>query len=73
MTAGEAVFDEALLAAEPVEGGVDLARGDAAEAQRFAQRVAGGGAVEHPRCRQLRRRLEKPGDDQRQRQIAPAL
>jgi hypothetical protein len=32
VAAGEVVFDERLLAAEPVEGGVDRARGDAAEA-----------------------------------------
>jgi hypothetical protein len=29
--------------------------------------------VEHPRCRQLRRRVEQPGDDQRQCQVAAAL
>jgi hypothetical protein len=73
MTACEAVFDEALFAAEPVEGGVDLARGDAAEAKHFAQRVAGGGGVEHPGGGQFGGRIEQPGDDQSQRQVAPPL
>jgi len=53
------VLDEALLTAKPVEGGVDLARGDAAEAEGFAQRVAGGGTVElRDRCR---RGTREPG------------
>ena len=73
MTACELVFDERLLAAEPVEGGVDLAGGDAAEAKGFAQRVAGGGGVEHARGGQFGRRIEQPGDDERQRQVAAAL
>src|ERR1700761_8254526 len=58
MAAGELVFDAGLLAAEPVEGGVDLAGGDAAEAKGFTQRVAGGGTVEHPRRCEFRRRIE---------------
>ena len=35
--------------------------------------MAGGGGIQHPRGRQLGRRLEQAGDDQGQRQIAPAL
>ncbi len=73
MAASQRVFDERLLAAEPVEGGVDLAHGDAAEAKGLTQRVAGGGAVEHPGGGQLGRRIEQPSDDESQRQIAPAL
>ena len=40
VAAGELVFDEVLFAAEPVEGGVDLACSDAAEAEGFTERVA---------------------------------
>src|SRR6185437_13062741 len=57
MAAGQLVFDEGLLAAEPVEGGVDL---------------AGGGAAEHSRGGQLGGRIEQSGEDQRKRQVAPA-
>ena len=39
MAACELVFDEALLTAEPIEGGIDLVGGDAAEAQYLAQRA----------------------------------
>jgi len=35
--------------------------------------MAGSGGVQHSRGRQLGRRLEQTGDDQGQRQIAPAL
>jgi hypothetical protein len=35
--------------------------------------MAGGGGIQHPRGRQLGRRLEQPRDDQGQHQIAPAL
>ena len=35
--------------------------------------MAGGGGVEHPGGSQLGRRIEQPGNDQRQRQVAPAL
>jgi len=35
--------------------------------------MAGGGGVQHPRGRQLGRRLEQTRDNQGQRQIAPAL
>jgi hypothetical protein len=35
--------------------------------------MACGFAVEHPRRGQLRRRVEQPGDDERQRQVATAL
>jgi hypothetical protein len=58
MTAGQRGFDERLLAAEPVEGDVDLARGDAAEAKHFPQRVGGSGGVEHSGGGQLRGRIE---------------
>ena len=69
----ELVFDEALLAAEPVQGGVDFASADAAEADGFPQRVTGGFAVEHPRGGQFRCRVEQPSDDEPQRQVAAAL
>ena len=35
--------------------------------------MAGGGSVEHPGGGQLGGRIEQPGDDESQRQIAPAL
>jgi hypothetical protein len=35
--------------------------------------MAGGGGIQHPRGCQLGRRIEQPGDDQGQRQIAAAL
>ncbi len=73
MASGQRGFDERLLAAQPVERGIDLLGGNLAEPQHLAQRMAGGGGVQHPRRRQLGRRLEQAGDDQGQRQIAAAL
>ena len=73
VAAGQPGFDKRLLAAQPVERGIDLLGGDAAEPQHLAQRMAGGGGIEHPRGRQLGRRLEQARDDQGQRQIAAAL
>ena len=73
VTACELVFDERLLAAEPVEGGVDFACGDTAEAQCFPQQVGSGFAVEHARGGQFGSRVEQPGDDEPQRQVAAAL
>src|SRR6202022_4669952 len=73
MAAGQSGFDEGLLAAQPVERGIDLLGGDAAEPQHLAQRMAGGGGIQHPRRRQFGRRLEQAGDDQGQRQIAAAM
>ena len=73
MAAGQRGFDERLLAAQPIERGIDLLGGDLAEPQHLAQRMAGGGGIQHPRGRQLGRRLEQAGDDQSQRQIAAAL
>ena len=73
MPAGQRGFDERLLAAQPVERGIDLLGGDLAEPQHLAQRMAGGGGIQHPRGRQLGRRIEQPCDDQGQRQIAAAL
>ena len=49
VAAGEAGFDEGLLADQPVEGSVEFAGGDAAEVEDFAQGMAGGRGVEHPR------------------------
>jgi hypothetical protein len=73
MAAGQRSFDEGLLAAEPIERGIDLLGGDTAEPQNLTQRMAGGGRVQHPRGRQLGRRLEQARDDQGQRQIAPRV
>ena len=73
VAAGQPGFDERLLAAQPVERGIDLLGGDAAEPQHLAQRMAGRGGVQHSRGRQLGRRLEQARDDQGERQIAPAL
>ena len=67
------MFDEALLAAEPIERGVDLARGDAAKAESFAQGMTGGLCIQHARGCQFGRRIEQPGDDQRQCQVTAAL
>src|ERR1017187_9835546 len=47
VAAGEAVLDEALLRAQPVEGGVDLAHPNGAEAQSLAEGMAGRGGIEH--------------------------
>src|SRR6516162_987603 len=52
---------------------MDLLGGDTAEPQDLAQRMAGGGGIQHPRSRQLSRGLEQARDDQGQRQIASAL
>ena len=49
--AGQLGFDERLLAAKPVERGIDLLGGDLAEPQHLAQRMAGGGGIQHPRGR----------------------
>jgi hypothetical protein len=73
MAAGQCGFDERLLTAQPVERGIDLLGGDTAEPQHLAQRMGGGGGVQHPRGRQLGRRLEQARNDQGQRQIPPAL
>jgi hypothetical protein len=73
MAAGELVLDEGLLGSESVEGGVDFAGGDAAEAKGLAQRVTGRGGIEHPRRREFRCRIEQPGDDERQCQAAATL
>ena len=73
VTAGQRGFDERLLASQPVERGIHLLGGDLAEPQDLAQRMAGGGGIQHPRGRQLGRRLEQARDNQGQRQIAPAL
>ena len=72
MPPGERGLDEALLGAQPVKRGIDLSGGDAAQIERFTQRMAGGGGIEHPGGRQLGRRIEQPGDDQGIRQLAPA-
>jgi hypothetical protein len=73
MAAGQLGFDERLLAPQPIERGIDLLGGDAAEPQHLAQRMAGSGGVQHPRGRQLGCRLDQARDDQSQRQIATAL
>jgi hypothetical protein len=65
-------LDEALLLAQPIERGVNLPGGDAAETQRLTQRMARGGGIEHPRGRQLGRRIEQSGDYQRKGQVTPA-
>jgi hypothetical protein len=73
VAAGQLGFDEPLLAAQPVEHGIDLLGGHGAQPQHLAQRMAGGGRIQHPRGRQLGRRFEQTGNDQGQRQIAAAL
>src|SRR5439155_1427295 len=73
VAAGQLGFDERLLAAQPVERAIDLLGGDLAEPEHLAQRMASSGGVQHPSGRQLGRWLEQARDDQRQRQIAPAL
>ena len=64
VAAGQLGFDERLLAAQPVERGIDFLGGNLAEPQHLAQRMAGGGGIQHPRRRQLGRRLEQARDDQ---------
>ena len=73
MATGQLGFDEPLLAAQPVERSIDLFGGDFADPQHLAQRMAGGGRVQHPCSRQLGCRFEQACDNQGQRQIAPAL
>src|SRR5450759_5596396 len=73
MAAGEAVLDEALLGYQPIEGGVDLAHRDGAEAERLAEGMAGRGGVEHARGGEFCRRIEQAGDDQGENDIAAAL
>ncbi len=73
VAASQCGFDQQLLAAQPVERGIDLLGGDLAQPQHLAQRMAGGGGVQHPRGRQLGCRLEQTRDNQGQRQIAAAL
>src|SRR5436190_9796374 len=53
VAAGQCGLDEWLLAAQPVERGIDLASGNLAKPQHLAQRMAGGRGVQHPRRRQL--------------------
>src|SRR5207253_7869118 len=48
MATGQPGFDEPLLTAQPVERGIDLLGGNLAEPQHLAQRMAGGGGVQHP-------------------------
>ena len=73
MAAGQRGFDKRLLAAQPVERGIDLLGGDPAQPQHLAQRMAGGGGIQHPRGCQLGRRLEQARNNEGQRQIPPAL
>ena len=61
------------LLTQPIQRGVNLPGGDRAEPQHLAQRIAGGGGIQHPRGGQLRRRVEQAGDDQRKCQITSAL
>src|ERR1019366_4300546 len=73
VAAGETGLDEGLLGYQPVQGGVDLAYRDGAEAERLAEGMAGRGGVEHARGGEFGRRIEQPGDDQGENEIAPAL
>ncbi len=73
VAAGQRGFDKGLLVAQPVECSIDLLSSDFAQAQHLAQRMAGGGRIQHPRGRQFGRRLEQAGNNQGQRQIAAAL
>ena len=72
MAAGEAVLDEGLLRAQPVEGSVDLAHRNGAEAQGLAEGMAGRGGVEHARGGEFGGGVEQPGDDQCENEIALA-
>ena len=73
MAAGQSGFDEALLAAQPIQRGVDILGGDAAESQHLAQRITSGGGIQQPRGGQFGRRVEQTGDDQCECQITSAL
>jgi len=73
VAAGQGGFDEVLLAAQPIQRGVNLPGGDRAQPQHLAQRMTGGGGIQHPRGSQLGRRVEQAGDDQRECQITSAL
>src|ERR1019366_3752642 len=63
VAAGEAVLDEALLRAQPVEGGVDLAHPNGAEAQSLAEGMAGRGGIEHASGGEFGGGVEQPGGD----------
>src|ERR1017187_10581166 len=73
VAAGEAVLDEALLRAQPVEGGVDLAHPNGAEAQSLAEGMAGRGGIEHAGGGEFGGGVEQPGNDQRENEVAAAL
>src|ERR1019366_5459753 len=73
VAAGEAVLDEDLLRAQPVEGGVDLAHPNGAEAQSLAEGMAGRGGIEHASGGEFGGGVEQPGDDQGEDEIAAAL
>src|ERR1035441_6606928 len=73
VAAGEAVLDEALLRAQPVEGGVDLAHPNGAEAQSLAEGMAGRGGMEHGGGGEFGGGVEQPGNDQRENEVAAAL
>jgi hypothetical protein len=70
---GEAVLDEGLFRAQPVEGGIDLPHRDDAEAERLAEGMGGGDGVEHPGGGEFGRWIEQSRDNQRENEIAPAL
>jgi len=66
-------LDGPLRSAQPVERGVDLVGPHATQLQRRAQRAPRRRLVQAARRRQLRRRIEQPGDDQPQRQPGTPL
>ena len=72
MAAGETVFDEGLLRAQPVERGINLTHRDGAEAQFSPREWLAVGGVKHARGGQFRRRIEQPGNDQGESEITPA-
>src|SRR5205807_7979622 len=73
MLAGKLALDPFLLSTEPIERFVDLIGGDAAEAEGRAQPSAGRVLIERTGGGEFGGRLDQPGYDQRDDEIALAL
>jgi hypothetical protein len=72
MALGERPLDSCLLREQPVEGGVDLALLDDAEAKHFAETGSGGIGIEGAHGAKLGGRRDQAVDEHRQYQVAAA-
>jgi hypothetical protein len=73
MAPGERRLDLGLRPAQQIQGPVELVLVDRAQTEHGAQRMRRGRLAELARGRELGRRLQHPGDDQRQRQLGQPL